>query len=164
MFGSQNKIRIFSWNTKMSVWNELQPKEIKNLYTVTSMSWSNDGSKIACGTIGGLLLYFESGMNILFLNQLIGIVFLFVTVMKRTVWKNLYIINYIGPSQILLKSISDGKEINIKSYTGKEIDDVKILGQDNFFVARTNETLIVGDLHRKLISEVILFFPEVARC
>lgn len=78
-----------------------------------------------------------------------------ILVMKRTVWKNLYVINYIGPSQILLKSISDGKEINVKSYTGKEIDDVKILGQDNYLVARTNDTLIVGDLHRRLISEVI---------
>lgn len=77
--------------------------------------------------------------------------------MKRTVWKNLYIINYIGPSQILLKSINDGKEINVKSYTSKEIDDVKILGQDNYIVARTNDTLIVGDLHRKLISEVTSF-------
>lgn len=45
----------------MSIWNELPPKEIKNLYTVTALSWSYDGSKISCGTIGGLLLYFESG-------------------------------------------------------------------------------------------------------
>lgn len=74
--------------------------------------------------------------------------------MKRTVWKNLYIINYIGPSQILFKSVTDGREISIKSYTGKDIDDLKILGQDNYMVARTNDTLIVGDLHKKLISEV----------
>lgn len=81
--------------------------------------------------------------------------------MKRTVWKNLYIINYIGPSQILLKSINDGKETNVKSYTGKEIEDIKILGQDNYIVARTNDTLIVGDLHRRLISEVKIHLSSV---
>lgn len=63
MFGSSNKLRIFSWNTKMAIWNELPPKEIKNLYTVTALSWSYDGSKISCGTISGLLLYFESGKS-----------------------------------------------------------------------------------------------------
>lgn len=82
--------------------------------------------------------------------------------MKRTAWKNLYVINYIGPSQILLKSVTDGKEVTVKSYTGKDIDDVKILGQDNYIVARTNDTLIVGDLHNKLISEVNIRLIETS--
>ena len=37
---------------------------------------------------------------------------------------------------------------------GYEITDVRIMGGENYLVARTPETMLVGDLQRNLLSEI----------
>lgn len=59
--GSFNRLRIYIWNTRKSIWEETPPKEIKNLYTITALSWKRDGSKLTCGGLCGAVLMFESG-------------------------------------------------------------------------------------------------------
>lgn len=49
---------------------------------------------------------------------------------------------------------SDCENITVSSNYGNEIEDVKIMGRDNYIVARTSDTLIIGDLQRNTISEV----------
>lgn len=72
-------------------------------------------------------------------------------------WKDKYEIIFVGPNQILVKSISSCRdEISVISNYGGEIDDVQIMGKDNYLVARTNTSLIVVDIQRKLSSEVNL--------
>lgn len=64
-----------------------------------------------------------------------------------------------GPNQILIKPLDTaGNGIILKSQHGAEIDDVKIMGKDAYLVARTEETLMVADLQRNLLSEVINFY------
>lgn len=78
--------------------------------------------------------------------------------MKRTVWKDKYEITYVGPSQVLVKPLNTNENSNIvKSQHGGEIEDVKIMGKDCYLVARTEETLLVADLQRNLLSEVRIF-------
>ena len=82
--------------------------------------------------------------------------------LKRTVWKDKYEITYVGPSQVLVKAMdANERGVIIKSQNGGEIDDVKIMGKDFYFVARTDETLLVVDLQRNLLSEVSLGFVNL---
>ena len=46
----------------------------------------------------------------------------------------------------------------LKSVYGYEITDVRIMGGENYLVARTPETMLVGDLQRNLLSEIQTFF------
>ncbi|KAJ3660531.1 hypothetical protein Zmor_004974 [Zophobas morio] len=136
VMGSFDRLRLYIWNTRRSLWEEAPSKEIKNLYTVTALAWKRDGSRMTCGGLCGVVMLFES-------------------VLKRTVWKDKYEITYVGPSQVLVKPMdANERGVIIKSQNGGEIDDVKIMGKDFYFVARTDETLLVVDLQRNLLSEV----------
>jgi intraflagellar transport protein 172 len=71
------------------------------------------------------------------------------------VWKNKFEITYVGPSQVLVKPLTKGaRGVILKSIWGYEIYDVRIMGGENYLVARTSETMLLGDLHRNLLSEV----------
>lgn len=59
--GSFNRLRVYIWNTRRSVWEESQAKELENFYTVTALSWKRDGSKVTCGGMCGVVYLFESG-------------------------------------------------------------------------------------------------------
>ena len=66
---------------------------------------------------------------------------------------------FVGPSQVLVKPLSGSgphgsRGVILRSQYGFEIHDVRIMGKDRYLVARTNETLLLGDLHRNLLSEV----------
>ncbi|KAG8268153.1 hypothetical protein J6590_035122 [Homalodisca vitripennis] len=69
---------------------------------------------------------------------------------------------YVGPSQVLVKPLQgDARGVILKSQFGHEIDDVRIMGQDRYLVARTPDTLLLGDLQRNLLSEVP--WPDTGR-
>ncbi|XP_044261133.1 intraflagellar transport protein 172 homolog [Tribolium madens] len=134
--GSFDRLRLYIWNTRRSIWEEAPSKEIKNLYSVSALSWKKDGSRMCCGGLCGVVMLFES-------------------VLKRTVWKDKFEITYVGPSQVLVKPLDSNESGTIiKSQHGGEIEDVKIMGKDFYLVARTEETLLVADLQRHLLSEV----------
>lgn len=79
--------------------------------------------------------------------------------LKRTIWKDRYEIIYVGANQILVKPMGTlGRETTIMSNYGGEIEDVRVMGKDNYLVARTPSSLIVSDLQRNLISEVIKLY------
>lgn len=60
-----------------------------------------------------------------------------------------------GPSQVLVKPIDENvRGVILRSQHGGEIEDVKIMGKDCYLVARTEDTLLVADLVRNLLSEV----------
>lgn len=76
--------------------------------------------------------------------------------MRRTVWQDKFELTYVAPSQVLLKSLHEQTDaFVIESQVGLEIDDVRIMGKDNYLVARTEESLILCDLTRNLTSEVL---------
>lgn len=45
--GSYNRLRIYSWSPRKGLFEESEPKEIANLYTVTAIAWKKDGSRLA---------------------------------------------------------------------------------------------------------------------
>ena len=47
VFGSYNRLRVLTYSSRKGAWEESPPKDIENLYTITSLSWRRDGSKIA---------------------------------------------------------------------------------------------------------------------
>lgn len=74
---------------------------------------------------------------------------------RRMLWKNKFEMTYVGPSQVLVKPLTtESRGVVLRSQYGYEIDDVRIMGRDNYLVARTPKTLLLGDLERNLLSEV----------
>lgn len=58
--------------------------------------------------------------------------------------------------QVLVKNLSTGMRVVLKSYYGYEIEEVKIMGKDCYLVAHTSDTLLLGDLLTNKLSEVCL--------
>ena len=59
------------------------------------------------------------------------------------------------PLQVLVKPLLKGaRGVILKSIYGYEIEDVRIMGGESYLVARTPETLLLGDLGRNLLSEI----------
>ena len=56
MFVDFNRLRIFNWSPRKGLFEEAEPKEIPNLYTVTAMAWKKDGSKLVI--VSSSLFYF----------------------------------------------------------------------------------------------------------
>ena len=134
--GSYDRIRVYSWSGRKNLWEENASKEIKYLYSITALDWKKDGSKVAAGSLCGGVELFES-------------------VLKRAVWKNKFEMTYVGPSQVLVKPLAKGaRGVILKSIYGYEISDVRIMGGENYLVARTPETMLLGDLQKNLLSEI----------
>jgi hypothetical protein len=47
LFFFNNRLRIFSWSPRKGLFEENDPKEMPNLYTISSIAWKKDGSKLA---------------------------------------------------------------------------------------------------------------------
>ncbi|XP_031636976.1 intraflagellar transport protein 172 homolog isoform X2 [Contarinia nasturtii] len=135
--GSFDKIRIFTWSPRQSAWNELATKQIDKLYTVTAMSWRRDGARLVIGSLCGAVIMFESAL-------------------RRTILQDKFELTFVAPSQVLVKELQEsaGENVLIESQIGLEIYDVRIMGKNNYLVARTDESLILCDLTRNLTSEV----------
>lgn len=128
--GSFDRVRIFTWSPRQNAWNEALSKEIPNLYSITALAWRKDGSRLCVGTVTGGVLYFES-------------------VIKRTIWQDKFEITFVAPSQVMMKTLQEPtNSMMVESQSGLEIDDVRIMGKDNYLVARTDESLILCDLTR----------------
>ncbi|XP_071580277.1 intraflagellar transport protein 172 homolog isoform X2 [Temnothorax nylanderi] len=136
--GSWDKVRIFDWTPRRSVWEETNVRDLPNFYTVTALSWRRDGSKLVIGGLCGGVEQFE-------------------TILRRTVVRGSHEVAYVGPNQVVIRPLSDSSQrpIVIRSQTGLEIEDVRVLGRrDNNVVARTAHTLLIGDIELGLISEI----------
>ena len=134
--GSYDRLRLYSWSQRRNLWEEHAAKEFQNLYSITALAWKRDGSRIAAGSLCGGVELFES-------------------VLKRSVWKGKFELTYVGPSQVLVKPLAAGSRgVILKSIYGYEIEDVRIMGGDSYLVARTPETMLLGDLQRNLLSEI----------
>lgn len=59
--GSFNRLRFFTLNSNISTWEQTSSKEISNIYTITALSWSRDGTKLVCSGLSGAVLLFEFG-------------------------------------------------------------------------------------------------------
>ncbi|XP_034555797.1 intraflagellar transport protein 172 homolog [Notolabrus celidotus] len=135
VFGSYDRLRVFNWAPRRGVWDEAKPKEILNLYTITALAWKKDGSRLCAGTLCGGVELFDCCL-------------------RRSIYKNKFEITYVGLSQVLVRNLSTGTRVVLKSYYGYEIEEVKIMGKDRFLVAHTSDTLLLGDMQTNNLSEV----------
>uniref|UniRef100_H0ZWS4 Intraflagellar transport protein 172 homolog n=1 Tax=Taeniopygia guttata TaxID=59729 RepID=H0ZWS4_TAEGU len=133
--GSYDRLRVLNWSPRRSAWEEGKPKEIAHLYTITALAWKRDGSRICAGTLCGGVEQFDCCL-------------------RKTIYKNKFEITYVGPSQVIVKNLSTGTRVVLKSQYGYEIDEVKILGKDRYLVAHTSDTLLLGDVSSNKLSEV----------
>lgn len=135
--GSWNRVRILDWSPRRSIWEEANCRDLPNLYTVTSMSWRRDGSRLAIGGLCGAVEQFE-------------------TILRRAMVRGSHEVVYVGPSQVVVRPLNGkNRPVIIKSQTGNEIEDVRVLGRrDNHIVARTAASLLISDIELNLISEI----------
>uniref|UniRef100_UPI003AACFFE7 intraflagellar transport protein 172 homolog isoform X1 n=1 Tax=Centroberyx gerrardi TaxID=166262 RepID=UPI003AACFFE7 len=135
VFGSYDRLRVFNWAPRRGVWDEAKPKEIPNLYTITALAWKKDGSRLCAGTLCGGVEQFDCCL-------------------RRNIYKNKFEMTYVGLSQVIVRNLSSGTRVVLKSYYGYEIEEVKIMGKDRYLVAHTSDTLLLGDLLTNKLSEV----------
>ncbi|XP_026856898.2 intraflagellar transport protein 172 homolog isoform X1 [Electrophorus electricus] len=135
VLGSFDRLRVFNWCPRRSAWDEASPKEIPNLYTITALAWKKDGSRLCAGTLCGGVEQFDCCL-------------------RRSIYKNKFEMTYVGLSQVIVKNLSTGTRVVLKSHYGYEIEEVKILGKERYLVAHTSDTLLLGDLASNKLSEV----------
>ncbi|MBN3325630.1 IF172 protein, partial [Atractosteus spatula] len=135
VIGSYDRLRVFNWSPRRSAWEEASPKEIPNLYTITALAWKRDGSRLCAGTLCGGVEQFDCCL-------------------RRSIYKNKFEMTYVGLSQVIVKNLSTGTRVVLKSHYGYEVDEVKIMGKDRYLVAHTSDTLLLGDLGSNKLSEV----------
>ncbi|XP_069580919.1 intraflagellar transport protein 172 homolog [Brachyistius frenatus] len=135
VFGSFDRLRVFNWAPRRGGWDEAKPKEIVNLYTITCLAWKKDGSRLCAGTLCGGVELFDCCL-------------------RRAIYKNKFEVTYVGLSQVIVRNLSTGTRVVLKSYYGYEIEEVKIMGKDRYLVAHTSDTLLLGDLLTNKLSEV----------
>lgn len=82
-----------------------------------------------------------------------GALELFDCCLKRSRYKGKFEFTYVSPSQVIVKRLSTGSRIVLKSHYGYEVTKVNIF-QDQFLVANTSQTLLLGDLVSCKLSEV----------
>uniref|UniRef100_A0A3B3Z6D5 Intraflagellar transport protein 172 homolog n=1 Tax=Poecilia mexicana TaxID=48701 RepID=A0A3B3Z6D5_9TELE len=135
VFGSFDRLRVFNWAPRRSMWDEAKPKEISNLYTITSLAWKRDGSRLCAGTLCGGVELFDCCL-------------------RRAIYKNKFEMTYVGLNQVIIRNLSSGTRVVLKSYYDYEVEEVKIMGKDRYLVAHTSDTLLLGDLLTNKLSEV----------
>uniref|UniRef100_A0A0N4ZD27 WD_REPEATS_REGION domain-containing protein n=1 Tax=Parastrongyloides trichosuri TaxID=131310 RepID=A0A0N4ZD27_PARTI len=139
VFGSFNRLRLMIWNQRRGAWDEGNVLDIKNLYTITSLSWKQDGSTIVVGSLCGAVIAIDCSL-------------------KKILLKNQFEVTYVSPSQIVVKDTvtNDGFTSSIKSNKGYNIRDIRIMGRTNkFLVAYTTNSLILSNMEKEATSEIV---------
>lgn len=104
--GSFDRIRVYSWVARKNLWEENKAKEIEHLYSVTTIGWKKDGSRVAVGSLCGNFCNLCQTESFIHLH-ILGGVELFESVLKRAVWKNKFEMTYVGPSQVSIRSAKE---------------------------------------------------------
>lgn len=115
-------------------WKEASIKVVDGMYTVTALAWKPDGSKLAVGSLCGAVDLFDACL-------------------RRVRYKGKFEFTYVSPSTVIVKRLSSGTRIVLRSSFGYEITRIKVY-RDRFLIANTCRTLLAGDLESCRLSEV----------
>jgi len=132
--GSFGRLHIYNYDSAEKKWNEAPMKIIENIYTISAMAWKPDGSRLTIGSLCGAVELFDCCL-------------------KRTRYKGKFEFTYVSPSQVIVKRLSTGSRIVLKSHYTYAITKVNIF-QDQFLIANTANTLLMGDLTTCKLSEI----------
>ncbi len=117
VFGSYDRLRVLTYSSRKGAWEESPPKDVENLYTVTSLSWRRDGSKIAvvrrveriddthmiysvCMCVCLCLSVCLSACLSVCQGSLCGAMDVFDCCIRRVMYKNKYELTYVSQSQV----------------------------------------------------------------
>lgn len=92
---------------RTSAWEEGGVRHVENMYTVTALGWRTDGSRLAVGSLCGAVDVYDACV-------------------KRTRYKGRFELTYVSVSQVIVKRLSTGSRIVLKSQFGCEILKVNI--------------------------------------
>eukprot|EP00080_Pristionchus_pacificus_P016971 PDM76991.1 osm-1 [Pristionchus pacificus] len=133
--GSFDRLRLFSWNAKRGNFEEGNPLEIENLYTISSLAWKADGSTVYAGTLCGGIFAIDCCV-------------------KRKMLRSRFETTYVSPSHVLIRDVTTEQRTSLLSRKGLPIDEIKMMGEDRFVVGYTASTLIVAELDQGRFSEI----------
>ncbi|KAI3378372.1 hypothetical protein SNEBB_000136 [Seison nebaliae] len=136
VFGTFNKLYLFNWLPRKNQYEIHATKYIKDLYVVSCLSWSNDCTKLCIGGLTGTVIVFECTM-------------------KKQSLRGRFDVTKVRSTQYNVTDRDNpSKSLTVKSKYDLDIQDLKIYGKDRYVVAYTSNTLILGDIQTKLLSEV----------
>ncbi|TPX67270.1 hypothetical protein SpCBS45565_g03981 [Spizellomyces sp. 'palustris'] len=134
VLGSYNRFHVYNYTGSTGQWEEAPLKTIENFYTVSAISWKPDGSRLVAGNMCGAVELFDCCL-------------------RRSRYKGKFEFTYVSPSQVIVKRLSTGSRIVLKSHYGYEIQKVNIF-RDQYLIANTPDTLLMGDLATCKLSEI----------
>lgn len=105
--GGFDEYRIFSHASKARTWEATTHQRVPHLYTVTALAWKPDGSRVALGTLCGLTDVYDACL-------------------KRVLYKGRFEFTYVSPSQVIVKRLSSGARIVLRSTFRCEIGKVAV--------------------------------------
>ena len=132
--GAFNCFHVYHFNHQRGVWEDAGQKTVENLYTVSSLSFKPDGSKLTVGSVSGCLDFFEACV-------------------KKVNYLGKFEFTYVSQSQVIVKRLQTGARIVLKSRFGHEIVKLNVK-EDRYLLAYTPETLLLGDLESCRPSEI----------
>ncbi|EFC47925.1 hypothetical protein NAEGRDRAFT_63764 [Naegleria gruberi] len=132
--GSWNRLRVFNFNIHRNMWEEGDHIEVPNMYAVTSACWKPDGSRLVIGNMTGQVDWFDACI-------------------KRYRYKGEFEFTFVSSSQVIVKRLSTNVRIVLKSLFEEEILKVNV-ARDQYIIARTPRTLLLGDLESCKLSEI----------
>lgn len=115
---------------------QVSVKKIDNLYTVTSLSWKPDGSKLAVGTLGGAVDLYDACI-------------------RRTRYKNAFEFNYVSQSSVIVKTLATGNRVSVKSVYGYEVR----ISLGAYFAMRP--CFVLFTINRQPVRKVLCFHSQI---
>eukprot|EP01105_Mastigella_eilhardi_P013040 TRINITY_DN2967_c0_g1_i2.p1 TRINITY_DN2967_c0_g1~~TRINITY_DN2967_c0_g1_i2.p1 ORF type:complete len:926 (-),score=269.09 TRINITY_DN2967_c0_g1_i2:2602-5379(-) len=134
VFASYCRLRVFSYSLSQKQWEESSVLDIPNLYTVTTMSFKCDGSKLTLGSLCGTVELYNASI-------------------RQYRYKGKYLVTYVSPGQVLVRRLATGQQLMLCTALPLEITRVAVQ-QDRFVVGFTAESIVCGDIASNLVSEV----------
>ncbi|KAL9645308.1 hypothetical protein ABK040_002508 [Willaertia magna] len=134
IIASWNRIKVFNFNIHRNMWEEGDHLEIPNLYAITSACWKPDGSRLVIGNMTGQVDWFDACI-------------------KRYRYKGEFEFTFVSSSQVIVKRLSTNVRIVLKSLFEEEILKVNV-AREQYIIARTPLTLLLGDLESCKLSEI----------
>ena len=101
---------------------------------MTALGWKCDGSRLTVGSLCGSVDLYDACI-------------------RRVRYKGKFEFTYVSTSTVIVKRLSSGARIVLKSHFGYEVAKINIY-EDRFLIASTVETLLMGDLDTCKLSEV----------
>lgn len=124
LVAGRNVLLTLNYSTTTQSWAEQSKIEFDGLYSVTSLSWSPDGSKIAVGSVTGAVFIINASKG-------------------SYRYKKLFEVVQVNGSQINIISLKFQKSLTLKSQY--QIMDTHFY-QDQYIVSRTTQSFLIGDI------------------